>query len=142
MRTPADAWLVIRMFGWRLALPALKRMLTLDTLAPAMRARPGRSSEEERVVRLASWVYGSRPLTGGDNCLERSLLLYRYLSRTDPDARLVVGFRSSGQAVEGHAWVVVGDRAIAAHTDGREPYAPLISFGRDGRIAEGMHHGD
>jgi len=130
------------MFGWRLVLPALKRMLPLDTLASAMRTRPGRRSEEERVVRLASWVYGSRPLTGGDNCLERSLLLYRYLSRTDPDARLVVGFRHSGQAVEGHAGVAVGNRPMAADTDERGPYAPLVSFGRHGRIAEGTRHGD
>jgi hypothetical protein len=142
VRTRADAWLAIRMFGWRLVLPALKRVLPLDTLARSMRGRPGRRFDEERVVRLASWIYGSRPLTGGDNCLERSLLLYRYLSRTDPDARLVVGFRNGGQAVEGHAWVVVGNRAMAADTDGRGPYAPVVSFGRDGRIVEAARHGD
>ena len=94
------------------------------------------------MVRLASWIYGSRPLTGGDNCLERSLLLYRYLSRTDAEVRLVVGFRNGGEALEGHAWVVVGNRAMAADTDERGAYAPVVSFGRHGRIIEGARHGD
>jgi Transglutaminase-like superfamily len=142
VRTRADAWLAIRMFGWRLVLPALKRVLPFDTLARSMRGRPDTRSEREQVVRLASWIYGSRRLTGGDNCLERSLLLYRYLSRTDPDARLVVGFRNSGQTVQGHAWVAVGNRAMAAETDGRGPYEPIVSFGRDGRIIEGARDGD
>lgn len=141
VRTRADAWLAVRMFAWRLVLPVLKRALPLDTLARAMGRRRGSAAEEEQVLRLASWIYGSRPLTGGDNCLERSLLLYRYLSRTNPEVRLVLGFRNGGQAVEGHAWVVAGDRPMAADTDERGAYAPLVSFGRDGRIVEETLHG-
>jgi hypothetical protein len=129
------------MFAWRLVLPVLKRALPLDTLARTMGGRPGSRAEEERVVRLASWIYGSRPLTGGDNCLERSLLLYRYLSPANPEVRLVLGFRNGGQAVEGHAWVAVGDRLMAADTDERGAFAPVVSFGRDGRIVEGTPHG-
>jgi hypothetical protein len=129
------------MLCWRMILPVLKRALPLDTLARAMR-RCGGSHEEEQVIRLASWVYGSRPLTGGDNCLERSLLLYRYLSGANPEVRLVVGFRNGTRAVEGHAWVAVGPRALGADTDDRATFAPFVSFGREGRLVEGAPSGD
>lgn len=142
MRTRNDASLAIRLACWRIVLPILKRVVPLDTLAPAMRGRPRAGYREDQVIRLASWVYGSRPVTGGDNCLERSLLLYRYLSAVNPDARLVVGFRTGAQALEGHAWVAIGDRAMAADTDERGDFTPTVSFGRDGRIVEGARRGD
>lgn len=130
------------MVSWRLVLPVLKRALPLDTLVRSMRGRLRARHEEEQVVRLTSWVYGSRPLTGADNCLERSLVLYRYLSAADTDARLVLGFRNSGQAVEGHAWVAIGERAMAADTDEGGAFAPLVSFGRDGKVVEAARSGD
>ena len=129
------------MLAWRLVLPALKRIVSIDTLARAMTRGRGPLPEEDSVVRLASWIYGSRPLTGGDNCLERSLLLYRYLSQTNPETRLVVGFRNGERAVEGHAWVAVGERSMGADTDERGEYAPLIAFGPEGRILEGTRDG-
>jgi Transglutaminase-like superfamily len=142
LRTRADVWLATRMLAWRLVLPALKRIVSIDTLARAMRRGRGpRPAEEDSVVRLASWIYGSRPLTGGQNCLERSLVLYRYLSQTNPDTRLVVGFRNGERLVEGHAWVAVGERSMGADTDEQGPYAPLISFGPEGRILEGTRDG-
>jgi len=131
----------MRMLAWRLVLPVLKRIIPLETLARGMRGRPPSRYEEARIVRLASWIYGSRPVTGADNCLERSLVLYRYLSQANSDARLVLGFRSGKHAVEGHAWVAVGDRSMAADTDERGAFAPLVSFGRDGRIVERAGHG-
>jgi hypothetical protein len=142
LRTRADVWLAARMLAWRLVLPALKRVVSIDTLARAMRhGRGPRPAEEDSVVRLAAWIYGSRPLTGGQNCLERSLVLYRYLSHTNPDARLVVGFRNGERDVEGHAWVAVGERSMGADTDELGAYAPLIAFGPEGRILEGTRDG-
>jgi hypothetical protein len=133
---------MVRMVGWRMLLPGLKRVLPLDMLARWMRGRPGPGYGDEQVIRLASWVYGSRPVTGGDNCLERSLLLYRYMSVANPDARLVVGFRTGGRAVEGHAWVAIGDRAMAADTDRGGAFTPTVSFGRDGKVVEGAQRVD
>ena len=142
LRTGADAWLAVRMLAWRLTLPGLKRVVPLERLARAMRRSPGARGDEERVIRLASWIYGSRPVTGGQNCLERSLVLYRYLSEVNPDVRLVVGVRSVGDGVEGHAWVAVGDRALASVTDERGAYEPVVSYGPAGRIVEEVSHGD
>jgi hypothetical protein len=132
----------MRMLAWRLVLPVLKRVVPVATLARVMRRPPAAGADEARVVRLASWIYGSRPLTGGKNCLERSLVLYRYLSEANPEARLVVGFRDGRQAVEGHAWVAVGNQSMGAGTDERGAYAPVVSFGPGGRIIERAGHGD
>jgi hypothetical protein len=141
LRTRADVWLVTRMLAWRLVLPALKRIVPIDALAGAMSRGRGPRPEEDSVVRLTSWIYGSRPLTGGDNCLERSLLLYRYLSQTNPETRLVLGFRNGDRALEGHAWVAVGERAMGADTDELGAYAPVIAFGPEGRVLERTHDG-
>ena len=132
----------MRMLAWRLVLPVLKRFVSVATLARVMRRRPAPGADEARVIRLASWIYGPRPLTGGKNCLERSLVLYRYLSQANPEARLVVGFRNGGHAVEGHAWVAVGSRSMGADTDERGAYAPVVSFGPGGRTIERAGHGD
>jgi hypothetical protein len=64
------------------------------------------------------------------------LVVYRYLSRSRPETRLVVGFRDGEGAIEGHAWVAIGDRAMAANADERGAFAPAVSFGRDGRIVD------
>jgi Transglutaminase-like superfamily len=142
VRTRSDAWLAVRMLGWRVLLPVLKRAVALERLAPAMRGRLGGGGDEERVVRLASWIYGSRPVAGGKNCLERSLVLYRYLSELNPETRLVIGFRDGGAGVEGHAWVTVGERSLGAGTDARRTFAPAVSYGPEGRTVEGVAHGD
>jgi Transglutaminase-like superfamily len=129
------------MCGWRVVLPILKRALPLPTLARAMRGRRGlRPEREESVVRLAGWIFGSRPFTGRDNCLERSLVLYRYLSRTNAETRLVVGFRNGERAVQGHAWVAVGDRSMGADTDELGAFAPVLSFGSHGSTVERTQH--
>lgn len=138
VRTRSDAWLAGRMLGWRVVLPVLKRAMPLERLAPAMRGRAGAGGDEERVVRLASWIYGPRPVAGGKNCLERSLVLYRYLSEVNPDTRLIVGFRDGGDGVEGHAWVVVGGRSLGADTDARGTFAPAVIYGPDGRLVKGV----
>jgi Transglutaminase-like superfamily len=130
------------MLGWRVVLPVLKRAIPLESLAPAMRGRRRADGDEERVVRLASWIYGSRPLAGGKNCFERSLVLYRYLSEVHPDTRLVVGFRDGGEGVEGHAWVAVGGRTLGAAADTRGTFAPTVWYGPEGRMVEGVGRGD
>ena len=44
------------------------------------------------------------------NCLERSLVLCRYLSAAGSDPELLVGMRRGENELEGHAWVVKGPR--------------------------------
>jgi hypothetical protein len=94
--SPADMWLGVRMFAWSLLLPVLKYVVPLPLLARLMwsRARvepqPG---QEEKVAAFARRISRVRPLPHRDNCLEKCLLIYRFLSRFNADPRLVTGVR-------------------------------------------------
>jgi hypothetical protein len=135
--SPADAWLATRMTGWALALPFLKHAMPLPRLARLM-WRNGRgsvtASETERVARLARMATRLRPLPGRDNCLERSLIAYRYLSALDADPRLVVAARSADGDLDGHVWVTV--RGTPVLGEDVSPFTPLFELGREGmRVA-------
>ena len=147
---PGDLWLALRMAAWRLVLPALKRRMPLPKLihlmwreAPAEPAGPAR---EARVVDVAAMVFRSEHPYRYGNCLERSLVLCRYLSAAGSDPELLVGMRRGENELEGHAWVVAGatlsgrlpsrsrdmagSSAFAEGRDRRCPSAtPLARFG-------------
>jgi hypothetical protein len=143
VRSPGEGWLVARMLVWRLLLPALKRLLPLSALVRLMGSgRRSHPPQEAKVIELAVWLYGPRALSEGDNCLERSLLLYRYLPRVDARTRLMVGFRSNERGVEGHAWVALDERRLGAVPDEDGEFEPLLEFGPDGRAADSREVAD
>jgi hypothetical protein len=134
---PGDAWLVARMCLWRAVLPALKRRMSLSRLVRMMWAGPGlprRSREREaRIAELASVVFRSEHRSRSGNCLERSLVLYRYLSAAGAEPELVVGLRPSGAAVRrGHAWITIGGSAVAETQDALDGVTRVVSFRGDG----------
>lgn len=138
VRTPADAWLLARMLAWRLALPLLKRALPLPRLARLM-WRPGSAGRSraperaQRVERLVDWLFAERDLGPGDNCLERSLLVYRLFSELGEAPELVIGMRrGDGGAVLGHAWVLVRGEAFRETAESLGPYVRMLSFGERG----------
>ena len=131
LASPRDAWLAIRALGWLGILPVLKRTLPLQRLARLMWLRPhgeGRSTErEQRVIRIVSGL--SR--ASGGNCLERSLVLYRYLARANADPRLVVGM-SRPEEYLGHVWVIVDGRPLLDTPETLGSYTEVVRFGGDG----------
>jgi hypothetical protein len=66
------------------------------------------------------------------DCLQRSLLLYRELSRTGADPSLVVGLRQREGTVEGHAWVTSRNQVIAESPEALASFTPALVFGRHG----------
>jgi hypothetical protein len=64
------------------------------------------------------------------NCLERSLVLYRVLSRAGAQPALILGARRDAPSVAGHAWIEV-DGAPVCEPE-REAYAPIVAFGARG----------
>jgi Transglutaminase-like superfamily len=133
---PGDLWLALRMAAWRLVLPALKRRMPLEglidlmwTQAPAEPARPG---QEARVADLAAMVFRSEHPYRYGNCLERSLVLCRYLSAIGADPELIVGFKRGEEALVGHAWVVVRSEAVAESLDSLERYAKVVTYRDEG----------
>lgn len=132
-----DLGLASRMLPWSAVLPVLKYTRPLPVLAASMWIRRQDSNapagvEIRRVARIAHRVTRFRPLPHRDNCLERSLLAYRYLSRAGADPRLVVGVRKDGEAVAGHVWVEVDGEPVAESREALEGFAPVVAFGANG----------
>jgi len=141
--SPADLWLLARIAAWALVLPVLKRLVPLRTLVALMAAESRRSERdadlERRITRMARLVYRGRRATFRDNCLERSLVTYRYLARAGAQPRLLVGVgRSETASVRGHAWVTLDGRAVHDQEEELAEHAELTAFGPDGhRVSAG-----
>lgn len=131
----ATAWLLVRMGAWSLVLPVLKRLLPLPSLVRLMSGKgSGRRSDarEEQVVRSARRVYRMRR---PGSCLERSLLVYRYLSNANADPRLVIGVRREDSDVIGHAWVLVDGSPLYESSASLELFSTVVEFAPDGSIS-------
>jgi hypothetical protein len=132
--SPADLWLLTRMTAWAPSLPVLKRALPLPRLVDLMESEPRRSKRdpalERRIARMARLIYRGQPGTFSNNCLERSLVTYRYLSRAGADPELVVAVRRGDEGVDGHVWVTVGGVPVHEQPDELEPYVPVLRFKR------------
>ena len=134
-RTPGGAWLALRMGAWSAALPLLKRVVPLLKLAPlawAEGAGARNTRREREIVRLSGALPRLRLARGGANCLERSLLAYRFLAQANADPRLVVGVRREGGSMVGHAWVTVDGRPVHDTEATVRQFVPLVEFGPEG----------
>jgi Transglutaminase-like superfamily len=135
IRRPRDGWLVVRMLAWRAILPVLKYIMPLPRLIGVMqhprRARGARRLDrEERVATLAERVF--RVGRASEDCLELSLVLYRYLGETGADPRLVIAIRKDGLA-PGHAWVSVDGVPVHDSPLLLEDFVSVVSFDSGGR---------
>ena len=126
-----DTRLFARAIAWRMALPVLKYAVPLRTLARWMAAQPTSAcSAEAREARLASvrrlLTQGGRLVISG-NCLERSLVLYRFLGEVGASPTLVMGLNRDDAKVGGHAWVELDGEPLAQETVGQ--FVPVLTFG-------------
>ena len=138
LATPADVLLLVRMLGWAPLLPLLKYVVPLRRLVRLAAAPPRRSerdrAEEARIARLAQLLYRGQRLGVRDNCLERSLLTYRYLGRANADPRLVVGVRKDESGVLGHVWVTVDGEPVHDPPQALDDLVPMMSFDAAGAV--------
>jgi Transglutaminase-like superfamily len=134
--SPGDAWLAARMAGWRLMLPMLKRRLPLPRLVRIMwsksRSRPSAPEREARIAELARVVFRSRHSSRSGNCLERSLVLCRYLSRAGADPELLVGVRRGEEEIRGHAWVALRGAPVEEPPDNLDGVVQVVAFRGEG----------
>ena len=136
IHSPADLWLAARMAAWAAVLPALKHTVPLPRLVKLVRATPRRSSRkpdvEQRIVALAWWLHA--PLALLDRgCMQRSLLVYRFLGAAGAQPHLALGVRKEGAAVRAHAWVSVDGAPAGDSRNEIAPFATMLMFGPDGR---------
>jgi len=138
---PQDAWLIARLLSWSLVLPLLKRVVPLKKLAPFMWSLPSGSPDTEREQKIAAvvrWIY-IFIFSNEKSCLERSLLLYRFLSRNNQDPRLVTGMRrtETGQW-NGHAWIEVDGKPFEETITHVQDFRALIFFGPEGVMEQAV----
>jgi hypothetical protein len=134
IRSPGDAWLAGRMALWRLTLPLLKWIVPLPRLARLMWAagaqRERDPAREEKIATLVEAISGRRGGRTLDNCLERSLVAYRFLSRAGAEPELVVGV-SRDEPVRGHVWVRLDGEPVR---DSVDEFEEVTAFGTAGAL--------
>src|SRR5262245_60638268 len=112
--------IVCRLLPAYVLLGLLKHFVPVKWLAWWAWTSPAGTRNREAERRLtASIIRLSQLISLRDrDCLQRSLLLYRVLSRASADPTLVVGFHRTNDRILGHAWVVVdGESIIEPETD-------------------------
>jgi hypothetical protein len=132
-RSPRRALLLARMAPWALLLPVLKFVVPLPRLVrlatPRRRDGERRPQQEAVIVELTRLLARTRALVAADdNCLERSLLTYRFLAREGAHPRLVVGMAKGEADLEGHVWVLVDGRPVHDPPETLARYRELMSF--------------
>jgi Transglutaminase-like superfamily len=132
LRSPAGAWMLARMLAWRVALPVLKRALPLPRLV-RLAATPRRRHRftPAQVVVASHRLFGVRTPASSD-CLDRSLLTYRFLAEAGAEPQLVCGLRYSGEDVVGHSWVVLGGAPVDEAPDALARYSAVLAFDASG----------
>jgi hypothetical protein len=132
-----DARLCLQLIGWRLALPVLKFVVPLPKLARLMWIKPSAlsvSAEAQQAAerRVLEIVRSGGRLLVSRNCLERSLVLYRYLSSRGADPRLVVGVTRQADGVGGHTWIENDGNPVEDLQSAS--FERVAVFGPDGRL--------
>ena len=139
LASPRTGWLLTRMVAWKVTLALVKHALPLSTLVRLVDPGPRKRAIDAEECARVEWAVRrlGRVLAGGD-CLERSLVSYRFLARAGASPVLRIGLDRDAVRTEGHAWVTVDDRPVAETAASLAPYVEVAAFtpsGRDGGTA-------
>jgi hypothetical protein len=126
------AWMVLPY----LLLGILKQFVPLRRLARWAWCPSAGTRDRELEHRLATRVLRLSQLLAlpDRDCLQRSLLLYRVLSRAGADPTLVAGFHRVNGRIIGHAWVVVDGRPVIESEGELLRFSPALGFGSRGAL--------
>lgn len=127
-RRLASALAVARLGALHLALGWAKDFVPVTTLA-AWASRPRRRCRTPPELAIGR-VLRAGALVGHPDrdCLQRSVLLFRELSRIGAPATLAVGFRRVDDRLTGHAWVLFNGVVIAEPAADVSRFVPLMTF--------------
>lgn len=139
LRKASELGFAVRIAMWAYVLPLLKKRLSLPRLGRLMWLEPTRPERDRRrerqIVSSVRRAYGVATFRRRDNCLEQSLLLYRYLSRAGARPLLVIGVRRLDRGGwTGHSWLLVDDVPIGV----QDGYQAVSAIGRFGAIVPGF----
>jgi Transglutaminase-like superfamily len=134
-RPADDGWLALRMAAWSVVLPLLRRVIPLRRLARlAWAGSTGvrDAARERQIVRLSAALPRLRLRRRDANCLERSLLAYRFLAQASANPALVVAVRRGEAGVVGHAWTTVDGQPVHESEAALREFVPFVEFGPGG----------
>jgi hypothetical protein len=123
--------LVVRLLPGYVLFGLLKHLVPLRALVRWAWCPPHGPRDLDAERRLAARVCRLSRLTGllDRDCLQRSLLLYRMLSRAGANPTLVVGFRRMNGRTFGHAWVIVDGYPVIEPEINLLRFSPMLGFG-------------
>src|SRR5262245_13080052 len=127
---------ITRLIPAYVAFGTLKHLVPLRWLVRCAWCPPAGPRDREAERRLGASVLRLSQLMGlpDRDCFQRSLLLYRLLSRAGANPILVVGFRRMDGRILGHAWVIVDDHAIFESAADLSRFSPVVCFGARGAL--------
>jgi hypothetical protein len=120
--SPSTAWLLARMLAWNYGLRALKGVLPFKTLLRLARPAPVEEADPAQLARVEFLLH--RMSRNGD-CLERSLVAYRFLSLAGAKPTLCLGLDRDPPRREGHAWVTIDGRPLLESPESLARFAPV-----------------
>lgn len=128
--------LIVRLVFASLALGLLKHVVPLRRLARWAWRAPARTPAAIPTTELVGRVLQAGRISGTPDrdCVQRSLLLYRELSKAGLDPTLTVGVRRDPDRVRGHAWVEVHGRVVTESAAELGRFTPIVRFGREGAV--------
>jgi hypothetical protein len=116
----------------RVTLPLLKRAVGVRRLTAWLSVKPAAvgagDSRAEQIRRANETLVRAGRLLIADNCLDRSLAAFWMLRRAGASPRLVLGAKSQGGAVAGHAWIEVGNASLEPRA---AEFVRIATFGGD-----------
>ncbi|HKO96122.1 MAG TPA: lasso peptide biosynthesis B2 protein [Pyrinomonadaceae bacterium] len=130
VKSPREAWLLIRMATWVVVITALMRIQPLPrVLALATPRRVFRQSviSNQRMAELLDLLLDMDIFVFTPTCWKRAAVLYRYVSMNGTSAQIVFGVRKEGDGIlNGHAWLESARKPILE----KDPplYRPTYSF--------------
>ncbi|HVQ38933.1 MAG TPA: lasso peptide biosynthesis B2 protein [Pyrinomonadaceae bacterium] len=119
IRSPREAFLVLRMATWVFLLSTLIRVLPLPRVLMLMTPRtpssvPSRQSpSSERIAQLLDLLLGIDLFVFQPICWKRAAVLHRFLALHGMPTSIVFGVRKQNEGLlEGHAWLELGHEPI------------------------------
>ena len=94
------------------------------------------AAREQQIVRLSALLTRFRLPHFRANCLERSLLAYRFLAEANANPTLVIAVRRAEADVVGHAWVAVDGQPVHESEAAVRDFVRVVEFGSRGLPAD------
>jgi hypothetical protein len=108
-----------------------KKVVPLTTLA-AWASRPRRRRQTPPALVIGRVLRAGAIVGSPDrDCLQRSLLLYRELTRIGAAPTLAVGMRHTAGKLAGHAWVLLDGEVVAEPAGDVDGFVPVMLFTRN-----------